>query len=260
LDAYQILGLNAGATKAQIKAAYRKLANKYHPDRNPAPAAEELFKLVKEAYEFLSKKRSDSGRFGQVAEPPKQPQPPPSPVHVQQVDLWLTFNEAFSGCRAKVRISGLGVQFFVNVHAGVQNNQVERLLAFNNYGQTVWVDCRYLLHDPKGFYEIRTIRNEEALYCRVQMSAADLISEREISIPNIDPTGGAIHVTIPCTDDYNHAVRVSGYGMRKQNMRRGPLYVEPIVFFRPLDQEPYPTLSKLKERVDKLTNAYKYFK
>lgn len=50
-DYYQILQLNSTATNAEIKAAYRRLAKLYHPDKNPS--AEEKFKQIKEAYETL---------------------------------------------------------------------------------------------------------------------------------------------------------------------------------------------------------------
>lgn len=262
MDAYQILGIKPGARKATIKAAYRKLASKYHPDKNKTQAAEELFKLIKEAYEFLMEGESSSGRFGQVAEPPpyRPPPQPPTPTHVQRVELWLTFSEAYAGARAKVRLSGLGVQFYVNVPAGVEHRAVERLLASNTYGQQIWVDCVYHLHDPKNFYEIKNIYGEEVLYCKMEMSAAELIAEKELSLPNIDPHGGYIQVSIPCTQDHNEPIKVGHYGMRRRNLRRGLLYVQPLVYFRPLDQEPFPTISKLKDKVEKLAKSYKYFK
>lgn len=52
-----ILGLLEGATQSDIKAAYRRMAGKYHPDREGGD--EEMFKKVQEAYEFLSGERQD---------------------------------------------------------------------------------------------------------------------------------------------------------------------------------------------------------
>ena len=66
-DYYEVLGLNRDASEEEIKKSYRKLAMKYHPDRNPDnPKAEDQFKEAKEAYETLSDagKRSAYDQFG----------------------------------------------------------------------------------------------------------------------------------------------------------------------------------------------------
>lgn len=67
-DYYEILNISRDATAEQIKKAYRELALKYHPDRNPGnPTAEEKFKQINEAYSVLSdptkKARYDSGGY-----------------------------------------------------------------------------------------------------------------------------------------------------------------------------------------------------
>ena len=54
-DYYTLLNVDKSASESDIKKAYRKLAMKYHPDRNPGDkGAEDKFKLVSEAYEILS--------------------------------------------------------------------------------------------------------------------------------------------------------------------------------------------------------------
>jgi molecular chaperone DnaJ len=53
-DYYEVLGVDRSATQEQIKQAYRQLALKWHPDRNPAPEATDRFKEVAEAYAVLS--------------------------------------------------------------------------------------------------------------------------------------------------------------------------------------------------------------
>ncbi len=66
-DYYDILGVSKSATEDEMKKAYRKLAIKYHPDKNPDDnEAEEKFKEAAEAYEILSnaEKRAQYDRFG----------------------------------------------------------------------------------------------------------------------------------------------------------------------------------------------------
>ncbi|WP_424859478.1 molecular chaperone DnaJ [Tepidimonas sp. HKU77] len=74
-DYYEILGVARNASEDDIKKAYRKLAMKYHPDRNQgeaAKAAEEKFKEVKEAYEMLSdpQKRAAYDQYGHAGVDP----------------------------------------------------------------------------------------------------------------------------------------------------------------------------------------------
>jgi molecular chaperone DnaJ len=65
-DYYEVLGVPKDAPKQDIKKAYRKLALKYHPDRNKSPDAEEKFKEISEAYAVLSddEKRGQYDQFG----------------------------------------------------------------------------------------------------------------------------------------------------------------------------------------------------
>ena len=69
-DFYDILGITKNASPEEIKKAYRKMALKYHPDKNPNDkAAEEKFKLAAEAYEVLSdpEKKAKYDQYGHQA-------------------------------------------------------------------------------------------------------------------------------------------------------------------------------------------------
>ncbi|HYE32955.1 MAG TPA: molecular chaperone DnaJ [Methylomirabilota bacterium] len=73
-DYYEVLGIEKGASADDIKKAYRKLAVKYHPDKNPGDkAAEEKFKELGEAYEALSdpQKRAAYDQYGHAAFDPR---------------------------------------------------------------------------------------------------------------------------------------------------------------------------------------------
>src|ERR1700688_2734439 len=83
---YDILGVPQTASKDEIKKAYRKLAQDFHPDKLAGipPAvlklAEEKFKDVQEAYEILTKHRAEyDNQLQAVASPPPAPPPPPQP-------------------------------------------------------------------------------------------------------------------------------------------------------------------------------------
>lgn len=69
MDYYELLGISKGATDAELKAAYRKQALKWHPDRNKEKGATEKFKEINHAYEVLSdpKKKSMYDQYGKDA-------------------------------------------------------------------------------------------------------------------------------------------------------------------------------------------------
>ena len=74
-DYYEVLGVNRDASNDDLKKAYRRLAMKYHPDRNPDdPEADAKFKEASEAYEILgdAEKRQAYNQFGHAGVDPSQ--------------------------------------------------------------------------------------------------------------------------------------------------------------------------------------------
>lgn len=139
-DYYETLGVGKGASQDDIKKAYRKLALKYHPDRNPDnKQAEEKFKEAAEAYEVLSdaKKRQKYDQFGhagmeggtdyhqyrdmsdifesfgdifgsmfgqQRASRGRRSGPTPQRGHDLSQSLAISLKESFVGCKKEIRI------------------------------------------------------------------------------------------------------------------------------------------------------------
>ena len=105
-DNYEILGVSKSATEKEIKAAYRKLARKYHPDVNKSSDAVEKFKDINEAYEVLSdaKKRQRYDSLGSGWQQGADFTPPPGYENIN-----INFGQGgFGGFGGFEEIGGMG--------------------------------------------------------------------------------------------------------------------------------------------------------
>lgn len=125
-DHYEVLGVKREATADEIKRAYRSLAKKYHPDRNPNdPSAEAKFKEVQHAYSVLNdpKKRAQYDQYGDVAVGEWQTRPTGEQVYqwgdgssVRSEDL----EDLFSAFGGSGRGGGVGESIFEQIFGGAR--------------------------------------------------------------------------------------------------------------------------------------------
>ncbi|MDD5295301.1 MAG: J domain-containing protein [Rhodocyclaceae bacterium] len=95
-DPFSLLGLNRGASLEEVKRAYRRLAMKWHPDRNATAAAESEFKRIKAAYELILDPQRYAEWSKEASAAPETPPAPPGEDLTQT--LVLTLEEAALGC------------------------------------------------------------------------------------------------------------------------------------------------------------------
>lgn len=107
-DPYAVLGLRRTASLEDVKRAYRRLAMRWHPDRNPTATAEAEFKRIKAAYEFILDPQrhaqwQQSGSSGHAAPHDEPPEPAATGDDLTQ-SLILTLEEAAHGCIKSVEL------------------------------------------------------------------------------------------------------------------------------------------------------------
>jgi len=173
-DYYAILGVPKSATADEIKAAYRKLARKYHPDVSKEKDAEAKFKDVAEAYQTLKDpdKRTAYDQLGSY-QPGQDFQPPPDwqqhfgDTHFSFEDLDLSdLFEAFRGARARAAGPGAqrhavrGEDFEVTAHVTLEQAY---------HGAEVELNLSVPDYDEQGFVR----RVERSFKARIPKGATD---------------------------------------------------------------------------------------
>jgi curved DNA-binding protein len=261
-DYYKILGVERGASEAEIKKAFRKLAKQYHPDRNPDnPQAEARFKEINEAHEVLTdpKKRATYDRFG-TATPGAGGMPGGQPfTNVDFGDLSdlfgsifggrqtgtrtrapggfampgrdleqhvaITLNEAFTGTTRLITKGERTIR--VNIPAGATDGTRVRLSGEGEPGAGgAEAGDLYLIVqvEPHPTFE----RKGDDLQVEVKVDLFDALLGGEVEIPTL---GRPIKLRIPAGTQSGRKFRLGGKGMPKlrQPDQFGDLYARILI-------------------------------
>ena len=195
-DYYSILGVNRNAGIDEIKKAYRKLALKYHPDRNPSDKkkAEEQFKKISEAYAVLSdpEKRSQYDQFGS-----------------EQFNQRFSREDIFRGVDLSEILRDLGF--------GFEGGDFSRIFGFGTRGRRTRARSASPFEDVfsqqyQQQYRPQPQKGEDVHYSlSITQEDAAKGAEKKISLPYAGKTE-SINVKIPAGIQSGQKLRVPGKG------------------------------------------------
>ena len=260
-DYYEVLGVNRDADDGTLKAAYRKMALKYHPDRNPDDkAAEEKFKEASEAYEVLRdpQKRQIYDQYGHQGlegtgfsgfggfEGKGNRTNFPGQDHLYRMEIDL--RDAVNGAESEITLNN-GKKLKVKIPAGVDNGEK---LRFKGQGGPGIGKGRpgdaYIEISIKPDRKFK--RNGNNLEVKVPLTLDEAVNGAKIKIPTID---GAVMLSIPEGINNGAKLRIKGKGMTdKKGKGKGDLFV--VVEIR-LPEKPDPAF---KEFIKKWNSEHPY--
>jgi DnaJ-class molecular chaperone len=245
MSAYEVLGLPASANQRDVKRAYRRLAQKWHPDRNKAANAEATFKHIKAAYEFIAFGRGSGAQFEASPPPPPPPAPEPDWSYTYKPNQDTTFREsdwpryeepeAYT-CRLTFDDLFTKSTYSINYDHAVK---IPNSHHYHGHTETVTVgrkkyDVLYEFYDPEGFYQIKKYKGVLVLYCELRVTMAAMLAEIDLPIRNINPL--VSDVKVPLTPSLE-VIQVPHCGLKGKNGQRGILYVKPLIIPRKLEKE-----------------------
>ena len=231
-DYYEVLGVNKSTPKEDLKKAYRKLAMKYHPDRNPDDeAASEKFKELSEAYEILSddQKRQAYDQFGHDGVNPSFSNAQGAAEGFSDIfgdifsDIFGSSSRA-GGSRSR-RGADLSYSVEVSLEDAVKGTSINLDIPSSERCSGDWHQCSHcngtgVVRMQQGFFSMQ----QTCPHCR---------GEGEIHDPNCSICGGAgfikknktLAVKIPEGVDTGDRIRLSGEGDAGKH-GNGDLYIQ----------------------------------
>ena len=229
-DYYDVLGVTKSAGKDELKKAYRKLAMKYHPDRNPDDAqAAEKFKELSEAYEILSddQKRQTYDNFGHEGVNSSFTSSQGAADAFSDI-FGDIFSDIFGGgstSRASSRGADLSYNLEINLEEAVFGKSLNIEIPSNERCSGLWNRCSYcggagVIRQQQGFFSMQ----QTCPQCR---------GEGEVHDSNCSICNGVgyttknkkLSVKIPAGVDDGDRSRLSGEGELGRGGNRGDLYI-----------------------------------
>jgi molecular chaperone DnaJ len=251
-DYYEVLGVAKNASEQEIKQAYRKLAMKFHPDKNQGDkTAEEKFKEINEAYEVLSdaQKRSSYDQFGHAGVDPSQGGHGGGAGFGNFSDI---FEDLFGGGgRRQERRSGprSGADLAYNIEISLEEavHGIEKQIKVPTHGHCKTCDGTGAKpgtskHTCKTCQGHGVVRMQQGFFALEQTCPGCRGSGQVISDPCHTCFGNGIvketktlSVKIPSGIDHGDRIRLSGEGeIGEKGASRGDLYVQVFVKKHPV--------------------------
>lgn len=234
--AFETLGLAEGASEDEIKKAYRKLAQKYHPDK---PTGDEVkFKEIKSAYEQLTSptkgvNQNSADHFSDIERHFRERMRQFHESFVPSITISVDLKKAFEGCTVPLNVMGnsIGYKFRAGLPQGV--NFVDTVQT-GDTSRTINVN---VFINTGGKYEFMTVGTRDGqtfsgdLVTLVEVDAVDLIIGGFTVVTDF-ATGKNLQVRIPRGFDTEMRLKVSGYGywnwVNDTKTNRGDLYLKVI--------------------------------
>ena len=229
-DYYDVLGVNKSASKDELKKAYRKLAMKYHPDRNPDDKqASEKFKELSEAYEILSddQKRQAYDNFGHEGVNSSFSSSQGAADAFSDIfgDIFSDIFGGGSGSRASTRGSDLSYNLEISLEEAVFGKSLNIEIPTKERCNGLWNRCSFcggagVIRQQQGFFSMQ----QTCPHCR---------GDGEVHDSNCSICNGLgyinknkkLSVKIPAGVDDGDRIRLSGEGELGRGSNRGDLYI-----------------------------------
>lgn len=245
---HAILGVTRQATDEEIKKAYRKLAAKYHPDRNKDAGAEDKFKEIAEAYEILSDKDKR-----QAYENPAQPKrnsgftdfsgwTDESTRHADFADLFNKFHARQEEARKRTQAYTATIsleQAYTGCTISVGTNPV-RIPAGVRSGNRMYVNGSLITVDVTPHPKFK--RSNDDLLLEVTITAFEAILGVEVEVKHIN--GNKLKFKFQPGTQVGQVIKLSGKGMPNPEVDRyGDLLVKCNVTIPKLNDNVRATLA-----------------